>query len=382
MATFKQYRLNNGEKRWQFKTYLGISAETGKQIQTTRRGFKTQKEAKIAETRLQADYAEGQKKSRQPKTYHEVYKLWMNEYEKTVAGSTLLKTERIFRNHVLNELGHIYISEITPLKIQEIMDRWASEYSTASKMMNYTGLVFKYAIRFGYIDKNPVDAIRIPRKPREQKHEKDFYNKEELKLFLTELDKNDNLRAQVFFRLLAMSGMRKQEAAALEFRDINFRNKTIDINKAIIRTAAGLEIGNTKTVGSKRIISIDDTTLRKITEWIIFKQPKNDQQLIFEADNSSIMGLDTPRKWLIDIQNRMDKTAGRKLSRITTHGFRHTHVSLLIEMGSEKNTPVTLKQIQDRLGHDDAQTTLNIYAHVSQISREQLANDFNSFIDF
>ena len=378
MATFKQYKLNTGEKRWLFKTYLGIDSKTGKQKQTTRRGFKTQKEAKIAETRLQSKILEDVQKKNKPKTFTEVYYQWLEEYEKNVAGSTLLKTERIFKNHILKKLGDFYISEITPIQIQKIMDEWSTKYSTASKMMNYSGLVFKYAVRFDYITRNPVDSIRIPKNQKKTKIEKNFYNKKELKLFLQELDHTNNLKAQAFFRLLAMTGMRKQEAAALQWRDVDFRNKTINIDKAVTRTSIGLEIGNTKTVGSKRVISIDDITLAKIIEWIIYRCPKDDYQLIFGTDSNSIMGLDTPRKWLILIQDRMDLNSKKKLPRITTHGFRHTHVSLLIEMGSD----VTLKQIQDRLGHDDAQTTLNIYAHVSQTSREQLASDFNNFINF
>lgn len=376
MATFKQYKLNSGEKRWLFKTYLGIDSDTGKQKQTTRRGFKTQKEAKLAEIRLQTMILEDEKEKYKPKTFREVYDQWLIEYEKNVAGSTLLKTKRIFKNHILKKLGDFYISEITPIKVQEIMDEWSTKYSTASKMMNYSGLVFKYAVRFDYIVRNPVDSIRIPKIQKKTKIEKDFYTKEELKIFLEELDSIDNLRAQTFFRLLAMSGMRKQEAAALQWRDIDFRNKTINIDKAVTRTSIGLEIGNTKTIGSKRIISIDDITLMKFIEWIIYRRPRDDSQLIFGTANNNIMSLDTPRKWLVSIQDNIDLNCKKKLTRITTHGFRHTHVSLLIEMGSG----VTLKQIQDRMGHDDAQTTLNIYAHVSQTSREQLASDFNNFI--
>ncbi|MGX7132387.1 site-specific integrase [Enterococcus songbeiensis] len=376
MATFKEYTLKDGTKKWMFKTYLGIDPLTGKQIQTTGRGFKTQRLARLAAARVQTEFETDIKKKEVPKTYRDVYHSWMKEYEKTVVGSTLLKTERIFKNHILDEFGDIYISEITPIKIQEVMDAWSKKYSTASKMINYTGLVFKYAIRFGYIDRNPVDAII---KPKAKKHKRDtelFYDKKELKLFFSELEKSPNLRAKTFFRLLAMTGMRKQEAAALKWNDINFRAKTINIDKAITRTAAGLEVGKTKTVGSNRIISIDNKTLVALILWIVEQKPTNDSDLIFGTESNSIMGLDTPRKWLLAIQNRMDETAGKKLPRITTHGFRHTHVSLLVEMGA------TLKQVQDRLGHDDAQTTMNIYAHVSKSSREQLADTFNKFIDF
>ena len=61
---------------------------------------------------------------------------------------------------------------------------------------------------------------------------------------------------------------------------------------------------------------------------------------------------------------------------ITTHGFRHTHASLLFEAGA------TIKDVQVRLGHSDIQTTMDVYTHVSKAAKEKLAEKFNSFIDF
>ncbi|MDV4607776.1 site-specific integrase [Enterococcus sp. E5-209] len=379
LATFEQYKKKNGDKAWKFKTYLGIDPKTGKQIQTTRRGFRTQKEAKIALAKLQTEFGAKKSNEEKPKTYKDVYLSWMKEYEKTVAGSTLLKTKRIFTNHILQELGDQYISEITPLEMQNIMNQWSKEFTTANKMMNYVGLVFKYAIRFGYIENNPVNSIMKPRPKKNAKKTEFFYDKTNLKLFLNALDQLPNIKSQAFFRLLSMTGMRKQEAAALFWKDIDLKRKTININKAVTRTAAGLEIDKTKTVGSTRIISVDEGTINKLLEWKQVQQPATDEQLIFSNHNGgpkSIMSLDTPRKWLLATQDEMDRMAGKKIPRITTHGFRHTHVSLLVEMGA------TLKQIQDRLGHDDIQTTMDTYAHVSKTAREQLADQFNSFIDF
>lgn len=48
MATFEQYKKKNGKKLWKFQTYLGVDPLTGKQVRTTRRGFKTKKEAQLA----------------------------------------------------------------------------------------------------------------------------------------------------------------------------------------------------------------------------------------------------------------------------------------------------------------------------------------------
>lgn len=376
MVMIKQYIKKNGEKAWYFKTYLGRDPKTGKKIYTTKRGFKTQPEAKIAEARLQIDYAEGLAEASKPLTFLQVYDQWIVEYEKTVRGSTLLKTTRIFKNHVLDVFGDYFITEITPLMLQKQMDAWSKKYSSASKFMNYTGLVFKYAVRFGMIDSNPTEAIIKPKAKRKKKKDEAFYEKDELKLFLNCLDRVGTQPAKTLFRLLAMTGMRKQEALALTWKDINFENATVDINKAISRDELGLKIDETKTVGSTRIISVDSKSLESLNDLREFNSwPPNDS-LVFSHEDGKIMSMDTPRKWLLAVQDEMDKESEKKLKRITTHGFRHTHASLLIEMGA------TLKDIQYRLGHEDIGTTMNVYAHISKASKEKLANDFDKFLDF
>lgn len=62
--------------------------------------------------------------------------------------------------------------------------------------------------------------------------------------------------------------------------------------------------------------------------------------------------------------------------KITLHGFRHTHASLLFEAGA------TIKEVQTRLGHSSSKTTLNIYTHVTQSKKQEVAQKFSNYIDF
>lgn len=90
----------------------------------------------------------------------------------------------IFKNHVLEELGDIYISEITPIKIQKLMDKWANKYDTAPKMMNYTGLVFKYAVRFGIIESNLQMPYANRKEGKKQQLKNHSYDKTNWNCFL------------------------------------------------------------------------------------------------------------------------------------------------------------------------------------------------------
>ncbi len=64
-----------------------------------------------------------------------------------------------------------------------------------------------------------------------------------------------------------------------------------------------------------------------------------------------------------------------KLRRITIHGLRHTHASLLFEAGA------SIKEVQERLGHSDIQMTMNIYTHVTDTLKEQTAQKFQKYLE-
>lgn len=374
MATFKQYKKKNGEKLWMFTSYLGLD-ENGKQRNIMRRGFKTQREAKLALARIESGADEVAAKKEVFHTYNEIYDLWIEEYKTTVKESTLYKTEQLFKNHILPAFGSRNIEQVKPLEVQNQMNKWHKEFVKSSAIMNYAGLVFDYALRLQLITINPTKIIKKPVKLKKVKSddELNFYDKEELKEFLESLSKGNNFRAYAFFRLLAFTGIRKGEAFALQWSDVDFKNKVLNVNKAVSRKDTGLYIQTPKTASSIRKISLDKKTLAILKE---FKGKDANNLLIFRTEENQILSTSKSRKWLIAAQDRLDHQRGSPMKRISTHGFRHTHASLLFESGA------SLKDVQYRLGHSDIQTTMDVYTHVTKQAKEQLAERFNDYIDF
>lgn len=90
-------------------------------------------------------------------------------------------------------------------------------------------------------------------------------------------------------------------------------------------------------------------------------------QLVFSNEHNEYLQPTKTRKWIVKVQKKYN------LKSITAHGLRHTHCSLLFEAG------VSIKEVQDRLGHSDVQTTLNIYAHVS---KEKKTSAIQKFVDY
>ncbi|MGG0655542.1 tyrosine-type recombinase/integrase [Rummeliibacillus pycnus] len=382
-STIESYTLNNGQKRYMFQIYIGVDPLTGKQKRTTRRGFKTIKEAELALARLKLEISKGTYQKQQPETYQDIYELWVKQYEKTVEESTFVKTTVIFKNHILPSMQDYRIERITVDVCQLHVDEWADKLKKFRIVKSYAAKVLDFAIKRGYIQTNPFALVDMPtalKKKQASTEEKkeNFYSREQLIEFLSCFKKENNVKAFTLFRLLAFSGMRKGEALALTWNDLDFKNNKIRINNALSRGQNNkLYVKSTKT-GVARTIKMDERSMETLKDWR--KKQKQDylilgfntmraEQLVFSNEQNEYLQPTKTRKWILHVQKKYN------LDTITTHGLRHTHCSLLFEAG------VSIKEVQDRLGHSDFKTTMNIYAHVTEKAKEVAIQKFESYLN-
>lgn len=384
VSPVKSYTLKNGDKRYEFPVYLGIDPLTGKQKRTMKRGFKTIKEADLALARIKLDVAKGTYHQERAETYQEIYDLWVKQYENTVEESTFIKTIGIFKNHILPAMGAYKIEKINVDVCQKHINEWASKLKKYRMVKAYAAKVLDFAIKRGYIQTNPFAYIDLPTNiskkniRADEDETENFYTREQLKEFLLCLERESNYKAYVLFRLLAFSGMRRGEALALTWNDLDFTSNELRITKALsLGKGNRLYIKSTKT-GVARTIKMDDKTMAVLKEWK--KKQKLDylklgfntmkpKQLVFSNEKNEFIQPTKLRKWIIQVQTKY------KLPTITTHGLRHTHCSLLFEAG------VGLKEVQVRLGHSDVKTTMDIYTHVTQKAKDEAILKYSSYLN-
>lgn len=382
VSPIKSYKLKNGNLRYEFPVYLGIDPLTGVQKRTTKRGFKTRKDAELALARIKLAVANGTYQQVRAETYQEVYDLWIVQYEKTVEESTYVKTIGIFKNHILPAMGAYKIEKIHVDVCQRHLDEWSMKLKKYRMVKAYAAKVLDFAIKRGYIKTNPFVHVDLPAPSKtaigvDEDNLENYYTREQLNEFLSCLKRESNYKAYVLFLLLAYSGMRRGEALALTWADLNFTKNELRINKSLaLGKDNRLYVKNTKT-GIARTIILEDDTMAVLKQWK--KKQKQDylvlgfntmhaQQLVFSNQNNEYLQLTKVRKWITYV---LDKY---KLDKITTHGLRHTHCTLLFESGA------TLKEVQDRLGHSDIKTTMNIYAHVTKKAKEGAIMKFASYM--
>lgn len=382
-TSIKEYTTKKKEKLYMFQIYIGVDPLTGKELRTTRRGFKTQKEAELALARLKLQINSGTFRKQQAETYQDLYEIWIENYEKTVEESTFVKTVGIFRNHILPAMGLYKIDKINIDVCQRHVNDWATSLKKFRIVKSYASKVLDFAIKRGYIQNNPFTLVDMPKpskKPVDFSEEEfeNFYTREQLLTFLSCLKQEQNFKAYTLFRLLAYSGMRKGEALALTWKDLNFKTNEIRINKALSRGKNNrMYVKSTKT-GISRTIKMDKGTMDTLNEWK--KQQKQDylilgyntlqpKQLVFSNERNEFLQPTKTRKWLQQILTKYN------LPKITTHGFRHTHCSLLFE------AQATIKEVQDRLGHTDVKTTMDIYTHVTQRAKKEAIQKFEKYLE-
>ncbi|EMF0128478.1 tyrosine-type recombinase/integrase [Enterococcus hirae] len=382
MAMIKQYQKKNGEKAWYFKTYLGIDPLTGKKRYTTKRGFKTQKEAKIALSRLELERQKAGMPISTNTTFKKAAELWLENYKKTVKESSYSRTKIIFDKHIYPKFGNIKLSKINTAYCQKIVNDW-SEKGTSKQyplFVNYMNKVFKYAINIGLTSDNPTLNLIIPKPQIKTEKKLKLYTKEQLELFLSEVSKEQNPyfknRDYTLFRLLAFSGCRIGEILALTWDNINFKTHEMTIKKTVARSDKYYISETPKTKKSNRIIYLDEKTIKQLKFWkleqrkYLFQLGFTKANYLFTNDENSF----TINQAVAERYNVYRERAG--LPYIGLHGFRHTHASMLYEAGADH------REVQERMGHANIKTTMDTYTHITNSKKEETTQKLTNYINF
>ncbi|EHN59090.1 tyrosine-type recombinase/integrase [Oenococcus kitaharae] len=373
----KNRTLKNGVKSYYFRIVLN-----GKP--TTKRGFSSRKEAVNAYRAYKVAEANGQLESQQVKRikFNELATEWLAMKAKEVKPSTYKKIEERYKLHIQPYFKGMYLDELTPIKAQKFVNQLASKLVGYTDSLDIVNQVYKKAVQYGYVKTNPFANVDKPKaKKAPSSASVKFYDVEQLRRFLNsayQLYNKDHYSRYLFFRLLAFTGMRKGEALALNWDDVDLANKTLSISKTVVTVDSGEIISEEpKTKASNRLMTLDDDTVSALAEWKLrqhdlYKALGYDSSpcsYVFNSEVNSFISLSRPRAWARAIAKAAD------LPPIIIHGFRHTYATLAVQSGMD------IKQLQYQLGHNDVHTTLQIYAEVTNKQKTETAKIFANFVN-
>ena len=231
------------------------------------------------------------------------------------------------------------------------------------------------AVVLNKLEKNPCKNVVI--KGEVKNKEVKYIEPSDIQKFLT-FAYADNYNHWIFFKTLIETGMRKGEAAALQWSDLNLKEKTININKTLDFRAEDEDelFGETKNYNSARVITISQGLANDL-QFHIKKQNQNklnlnelyrhDLNLVFCRDDGDYL----PQSTLFSALKRILKRA--ELPNVSIHALRHTHAVLLLEAGAP------MKYIQERLGHGSMRITADVYSHISKKLEEKTMDKFEEY---
>ena len=384
MASIQKYKNKKGKQLYKFKIYLGTDPITNKQITTTRRGFTSIKSAKSAARKLQTEFEEqgwGSDNTNDIRTFQQLFDVWFENYQLSVKKSTATDSWQIYERYIKPKFGSSNIQRINVLFCQKCVNYWYKNYREARHIKNTVSQILRYGISLEVIDENPMAKVTLPRPLPKRDNSNNFYSKKELKHFFDSLNDIGDLRYIAFFRFLAYTGVRKSEALALQWKDFNFKNNTVVISKTVYYDARLKQVivQEPKTKSSNRVLDLDPKTVSIMQSWRADQQKRfikiginvmNAKQHVFTQEKSNrLLVPNSVNDWLRWIYRKYPQ------KKITVHGFRHTHASLLFEAGA------TIKEVQERLGHSNSKTTLDIYTHVVKEKKKETALKFADFAD-
>ncbi len=385
--------INRGGNHWELRVSLGYI--DGKQKRKTKRIVATSKRA--AKKALEQFYYEVMDKldkdSYTDMTFGEFAQVWNEKHNANLAMTTRTTYLQLLNDRIMDVFKGVplvkistvdimgFINSLREIKIKsrksdsdELVPLSDTTVHKHFKLLNH---MLSKAVEWHMIPTNPCDDIPKRFRPKPDYEHHPIWQEEDLKRFIGILESmpktSVDIMHKTMFYLALQTGARWGEISALTWKDVDWENNSISINKAykyISRQRS--EISETKTKASIRTLYFDDYVKRLLRahhdyqmERIMVRKLRNEKGYIFISarhSNGETIPV-TPncqRIWLNGMCER------HNLPHITIHSLRHMAATYALDSGA----PLTA--VQAMLGHTDISTT-GIYLHSLEKQRKETA---------
>lgn len=331
---------------------------TGERRPKVKRGFSTKREALEWERQFLM-----QRKADNNMTFESFVELYERDMKPKVRLNTWKTKASVIQSKIMPYFAKKRLCEITARDVLEwqntmrqLCDKQGDTYTDTylRNIHNQLTAIFNHAVKFYELQVNP--ATKAGSMGQKERREMEFWTKEEYLRFADAMmDKPMSFYA---FEVLYWTGVRLGELLALTKRDFDFEKRTMTINKSYQRIDKQDLITEPKTPKSNRTIQLPKFLCEELQDY--FRQ-------IYGADKTSRI-FPVTKHYLRHEMIRGCQETGVKEIRL--HDLRHSHVSLLIDMG------FSALAIADRVGHETIDITYR-YAHLFPSKQRQMADQLD-----
>ena len=347
---------------------------TGKRRQFTKQ-VPTMEEARELESSWKAEIARGTSLDPNKTTVAQLLNDWLAIKAAEVTTQTLAGYEITIRVHVIPALGNILVQKLTAARVQAQYAEWRNAGMSARNIRGChlrLSQALDQAVRFRLVLSNVCNQVKPPA---QSKPKPDVWNTSEAVTFL-EYAEADSLTP--LWHLLLLEGMRRGEALGLRWQDVNWERNTAHIVQSV---RAGIAKGEaviqarTKTRSGSRTVRLAARTIAALKQ---HRSVQAERRLAATTWHDHDLIVCTSRGTPVNpanVRRSFDlivKRAG--LRRITPHGLRHTHATMLLKQG------VPAKVVSERLGHASTGITLDTYSHVLPDMQDTAADAIEAIV--
>lgn len=285
----------------------------------------------------------------------EIISVWESKQEKKVSYSTM-KTYKARLKQISERFDGQRVTSITPKAINSYILYLADKeygYKTVAGYLSLLNMLFESVMIEGHLESNPAELIHVPSGLKRTQRE--LPSDEDIKKIIASYDKPFGL----FPYFVLYSGLRKGEALAITYQDIDWDSRVIHVTKSVYFKNKEPHLKQPKTKNSIRTVPLLDALVDIL--------PRQDIGLVFPGPGGKhYTAPQYEYAW-----NKYAKETGISC---TAHQLRHGLATILYEAG------IPEKDAQQIMGHSDIITTRNIYTHIRDARQKQTAEQLNSYI--
>ena len=337
----------------------------GKRDSDTIKGNRRKAEAELTKRRISME--SGSFNGKKKLTVGAYLQSWLETYATTNCTAKTVQGYKQSINCYTGPIAGITLQKLDATHIQPIyagMIKRGLSNRTVDALHKALNIALNTAVKQGTLKRNILDSVIAPKVVKKEIEVWDAETRARAMTVLRESQYGD------FYQLGLMTGMRRGELAGLKWANVNLPNQQLQVVNTLQRiTGQGLMNGQPKTERSRRSIALSPDTVallheirgRQITQQLEVSDAWTDSGYVF----TDASGMPVDPNLATRAFKKVVATAG--LPKLTIHGLRHTHATILLEQG------VNPKVVSERLGHASVATTMDIYSHVLPDMQEKAA---------
>lgn len=347
--------------KWYCKFYY--KDYTGKRMQKKKEGFAKKGEAQEWEKDFRA-----RNEGKEQITFKQAYEMYIADGETRYKKMTTQFRKDRFKAYTA--LYDMPLTEITPTVIR----RWQNEYllqkdESGEQMLFRKNTIwgtnkqlsafFNWACKFCGLDRNPVrnaGTLVVNKLLEKPKHERKIWKVEDFQRFIYSIERDDY---HLIYSILFWCGLRRGEVLGLHYEDVDLEHAVLFVKRNV--TPQGIDTPKTPT--STRQVSIPKVVLEELTDYVNKSFIHSSNQPLFDLSPVRITAA------FLEFQRKIDMEP-----LIPLHCLRHSHASMLIDMGFGADV------VGDRLGHKDASMVMQVYGHLYAERREEVVNKIDDMM--